>query len=162
MSGRRRGPPPVFAALIALVVAGGLVALYVGTDRGSGSTGRSGPGTAGAYAFQVGKPGVGQSAPPVRLASTAGGTFDLASQQGHTTLLYFQEGLTCQPCWDQLADIQKHAAAFKAAGVDTIISVTTDPLDALRQRSPTKGSRSRCFPIRTSRSRRHSKQTATA
>src|SRR5260370_18568734 len=73
-------------------------------------------------------------APAIQLPSTAGGTFDLASQRGKTVLLYFQEGLTCQPCWDQLKDIQSNIGQFHALGIDTIVSITTDPLDALHQK----------------------------
>jgi peroxiredoxin Q/BCP len=110
-----------------------LLAIYLSAG-GNGAGKASGSRAAGAYTFRVGKPGPGDTAPNLRLASTAGGTFDLAAQRGHTTLLYFQEGLTCQPCWDQISDIQKHAAAFKAAGVDQIVSITTDPLSDLRQK----------------------------
>jgi len=116
-----------------------LLAVYLSAGGNDAGTGRGGSSTAGAYAFRVGTPGPGAAAPPVQLASTAGGTFDLAAQRGHTTLLYFQEGLTCQPCWDQLKDIQKHAAAFKAAGVDEVVSITTDPLGDLRQKVTDEG-----------------------
>ena len=60
--------------------------------------------------------------------------FDLASLRGKTVLLYFQEGLTCQPCWDQLKDIESQSNAFHALGIDMIVSITTDPLDALKQK----------------------------
>jgi peroxiredoxin len=102
-----------------------------------GST--AGTGQAGQYAFQVGSPGPGAQAPTIQLPSTAGGTFDLASQRGKTVLLYFQEGLTCQPCWDQLKDIQSNIGQFKALGIDTIVSITTDPLDALQQKVADEG-----------------------
>jgi len=103
--------------------------------------GRPSAGTdqAGKYTFQVGSPGVGEMAPAIQLWSTAGSTFDLASQRGKTVLLYFQEGLTCQPCWDQLKDIQSNISQFKALGIDTIVSITTDPLDALRQKVSDEG-----------------------
>src|SRR6266704_3453257 len=63
---------------------------------------------AGQYAFQVGSPGPGEPAPEIRLPATDGSTFDLAAMRGKTVLLYFQEGLSCQPCWDQLKDIQSN------------------------------------------------------
>jgi len=94
---------------------------------------------AGKYAFQVGVPGPGQQAPPITLPSTAGDTFDLASLHGKTVLLYFQEGLTCQPCWDQLKDIQSNSNQFHALGIDTFVSITTDPLDALQQKVANEG-----------------------
>src|SRR5713226_1631118 len=91
----------------------------------------SGPGQ---YKFAVGAPGPGQQAPEIRLPSTQGGTFDLASMRGKTVLLYFQEGLTCQPCWDQLKDIDTHMSEFKSLGIDQVVSITTDPLDQLTQK----------------------------
>jgi len=92
-----------------------------------------------AYSYQVGQPGPGQPAPPVDLAATAGGTFNLAAQRGKTTLLYFQEGLTCQPCWDQLKDLDTHLSQLRALGVDQLVSITTDPLDALRSKVSDEG-----------------------
>ncbi len=97
-----------------------------------------GPG-AGQYRFAVGSPGPGAQAPPIRLASTQGGTFDLASMQGRTVLLYFQEGLTCQPCWDQLKDIDDNMAQFKALGIDQVVSITTDPIGQIQQKVTDEG-----------------------
>ncbi|MEU0108450.1 peroxiredoxin family protein [Streptomyces sp. NPDC006251] len=76
--------------------------------------------------YDVGSPGIGQSAPGFTLASSAGDTQSLAAYKGKTVLLYFQEGLTCQPCWDQIKDLEKSAAQVKAAGIDQVLSVTTD------------------------------------
>ncbi len=59
--------------------------------------------------------------------------------RGKTVLLYFQEGLTCQPCWDQLKDIDAHLSEFPALGIDTVVSVTTDPLDAIKQKVADEG-----------------------
>jgi peroxiredoxin Q/BCP len=120
----------VGAAVIALAV------IFFVFNQGGSS---AGTGQAGKYAFQVGSPGVGEMAPAIQLWSTAGSTFDLASQRGKTVLLYFQEGLTCQPCWDQLKDIQSNISQFKALGIDTIVSITTDPLDPLRQKVSDEG-----------------------
>jgi peroxiredoxin Q/BCP len=94
---------------------------------------RSGP--VGKYAYQVGRPGPGAMAPPIRLSTTRGGTFDLATQQGKTVLVYFQEGITCQPCWDQLKDIEKSFSQFRAAGIDTLVTITVDPVDLLKQKA---------------------------
>jgi len=91
--------------------------------------------SAGKYAFQVGKPGPGAQAPSIRLPSTRGGTFELASLRGQRVLLYFQEGIMCQPCWDQLKDIESNIERFRALGIDAVVSVTTDPIDALKQKA---------------------------
>ncbi|HEV8651383.1 MAG TPA: peroxiredoxin family protein [Actinomycetes bacterium] len=91
-------------------------------------------GGAGRGGYQVGSPGPGQPAPPVRLPTTGDGTFDLGAQRGKTVLLYFQEGLGCQPCWNQLTDIEANQAKFHALGIDQVASITTNPLDALKQK----------------------------
>ena len=111
-----------------------LAAIYV-LNRPSGS----GSGSGGEYVFAVGSPGVGEQAPPIQLPSTDGDTFDLSSVQGETALLYFQEGLMCQPCWDQLVDIESEMDRFRALGIDRIVTITTDPLDALRQKVVDEG-----------------------
>ena len=90
---------------------------------------------ASGYPYQVGKPGPGAMAPPIRLPTARGGTFDLAAQQGKTVLIYFQEGLTCQPCWDQLKDIEKDFSQFRQAGIDRLVTITVDPIDLLKQKA---------------------------
>jgi peroxiredoxin len=95
--------------------------------------------TGGSFAFEVGQPGPGAQAPDIRLDSTVGGTFDLESMRGETVLLYFQEGLTCQPCWDQLVDIQKQLDGFTTLGIDEVVSITTDPIDQIQQKVSDEG-----------------------
>lgn len=132
--------------IAAVVVGGAIIALGVifflnstGGSSGSSTSTSTGTGLTGKYAFQVGSPGPGEQAPPITLPSTAGGTFDLASLHGKTVLLYFQEGLTCQPCWDQLKDIQSNIGQFHTLGINQIVSITTDPLDALNQKVADEG-----------------------
>mgnify|MGYP001450548291 CR=1 FL=1 len=103
------------------------------------STGGGSSSGAGSYAFQVGSPGPGRLAPPIQLASTQGGQFDLSAQHGKTVLLYFQEGLTCQPCWDQLKDLDGAMTQLKSLGVSELVSVTTDPLGNLKQKASDEG-----------------------
>ncbi len=123
-------------ALLAIAVAAG--GLYAATSsRQSGSTASGG---SGQYVYQVGSPGPGMEALALDLPSTAGGTFSLASYKNKgQVLLYFQEGLTCQPCWDQLKAIQADAPKFEALGILAIVSVTTDPLDLIRQKVKDEG-----------------------
>lgn len=94
---------------------------------------------AGHPAFVVGKPGPGEVAPTFSLASTAGGNLDLSSLRGKTVLLYFQEGVDCQPCWDQLRDMEKDWSAFQGLGIDQMVSITGDPLSALKQKVTDEG-----------------------
>ncbi|MBW3603051.1 MAG: peroxiredoxin family protein [Actinobacteria bacterium] len=125
----------VTAAVVGIVAVAGLAVVYV-TSGGSRAGGTA---EAGEYAFAVGDPGPGEQAPAFELPSTTGGTVALDDYRGETVLLYFQEGLMCQPCWDQLTDIEARWADFQAAGVDRIVSVTTDPLDALEQKVELEG-----------------------
>lgn len=109
-----------------------LAAIFALTSLGGGSA-------ASAYAYRVGQPGPGQAAPPIDLASTTGGTFNLGAQRGTTTLLYFQEGLTCEPCWTQLKALDSHLAQLRALGISRLVSITTDPLDALKSKVSDEG-----------------------
>ena len=118
---------------VAIVLLGAIYFLNAG--NGSPTSANS----PGRYPFAVGNPGPGEQAPPIRLQSTDGTTFDLASLRGKTVLLFFQEGLTCQPCWDQIKDIESHIGQFQALGIDKIVSITTDPLDAITQKVADEG-----------------------
>ena len=128
----RRGAWVLFA--IPLVV-GGLYALTtLGKGGGSGGGGGASHG-GGDYPYAVGTPGPGDPAPPLTLPSTSGGTFDLASYRGkQQVLLFFQEGLTCQPCWDQLQSLQNDLPKFRALGIGPIVSITTDPIGQIEQK----------------------------
>ena len=118
---------------VAFVLLG--VIYFLNAGSGSPSSANS-PGT---YPFAVGSPGPGEQAPLIRLQSTDGSTFDLAAQRGRTVLLFFQEGLSCQPCWDQIKDMESNTGQFRALGIDTMVSITTDPLDALKQKVADEG-----------------------
>lgn len=84
--------------------------------------------------YVVGDPGPGKKAPALNLQATNGKTVDLADYQGKRVMLYFQEGIGCQPCWDQIRDLEKDPAKLKAAGVDEVLSVTTSPLALITQK----------------------------
>ena len=131
MARRRRGLGPVIIAMIVGVAIIALGVIFFLNNQGGSSTGT---GQAGQYPFQVGSPRPGESAPEIRLPATGGSTFDLAAMRGKTVLLYFQEGLTCQPCWDQLKDIQSNISQFHALGIDQVVSITTDPVNAVQQK----------------------------
>jgi peroxiredoxin len=94
---------------------------------------------AGAYPYQVGSPGAGQAAPGFTLAASTGGNISLSQFRGKTVLLFFQEGLTCQPCWDQITDLQEHAAQLKAAGIGQVVSITSDPIGAITTKARDMG-----------------------
>jgi len=128
--------------VIAGLGAGVLVlgAIFALSNTGGGGVPRGAKATqAAAYPFAVGDPGPGSAAPPVELASTTGARFSLAAQKGKTTLLYFQEGLGCQPCWDQIKDIESQWSGFRAAGIDQMVSITTNDLANLRRKARDEG-----------------------
>jgi len=141
----------IAAAVIALIIGTGYAIYATGllANRSLGSTATKSPGMAmdmgpakpatlgnAQYPYAVGDPGVGAMAPAINLKSSSGGTFDLSAYAGkQQVLLYFQEGLTCQPCWDQIVAIQKDMPAFHALGVDTIVSITNGPYAQLAQKA---------------------------
>jgi len=125
-------------SLAVVVVA--VVGLYFLSSYHHSSPGTSGAAGSSAYPYAVGSPGPGQKAPDVNLPATSGGSFNLASYRGRKpVLLYFQEGLTCQPCWDQISAIQKDDAKFRALGIGPIVSITTDPLGEITQKAHDEG-----------------------
>ena len=129
----KRGVAGVVAA--AVVGLGAIFAVSAGGGKGGGDAQATSGGGGGKYAFAVGNPGPGKPAPELRLPSTAGGTFDLAAQRGKTTLLYFQEGLMCQPCWDQIKDLERDPGQLKALGIDQMVSITGNELEDLRTKA---------------------------
>ncbi|MCZ4102797.1 MULTISPECIES: peroxiredoxin family protein [Streptomyces] len=111
--------------VLAAVLTGALYAVFTRSTSASG-----GPG-----GYEIGKPGPGTAAPAFTLDASTGKKISLADYQGKTVLLYFQEGLTCQPCWDQMKDLEKQAAKVKAAGIDQVLSITTDPADLITRKT---------------------------
>lgn len=124
---KARGRPTRTVKIVAAVIIGiaALGAIYWWNNSGDPNAGK--------YAFAVGSPGPGQPAPPIRLPATSGDVFDLAKLRGQTVLLYFQEGVTCQPCWNQIRDIDANLAEFRALGIDTVVTIAADPVSALKQ-----------------------------
>lgn len=111
--------------IVVVGVIGGLFAAFKSGSKASNPTGGSG------LTYIVGSPGPGVVAPPVKLPITSGGTFDLAAYRGQRVLLYFQEGVTCQPCWTQLQAIDANLSLFKTLGISHIESISIDPISAL-------------------------------
>ncbi|MFF4756422.1 peroxiredoxin family protein [Streptomyces sp. NPDC002514] len=119
---RRKLRNGAITAVVLLAMIGGLYAVFHKSEQSSAS------------GYEVGSPGVGQTAPAFSLASSSGATASLAAARGKTVLLYFQEGLTCQPCWDQIRDMEKSSTKVKAAGIDEVLSITTDPADLVARK----------------------------
>jgi peroxiredoxin len=134
-SGRTRTAAPkrtrrtLWVALAASAVAiAALFGIYASAAPDAGE-----PSTAGKINYITAEP-VSGPAPQMQLPSADGSTFDLADLRGQSVLLYFQEGLMCQACWTQLSDLESAQAELKAAGVDKIVNVTTDPADLLARK----------------------------
>lgn len=124
------------AAVLALVL-GGLYALWRGAAPTSGDTpAQTSGGVYGTeqYPYQVGEPGAGEQAPGFTLESSTGEIVSLADYEGKNVLLYFQEGLMCQPCWDQITDLEQSEDELTAAGIDEVVSITVDPVDLITRK----------------------------
>jgi peroxiredoxin len=117
-------------------IAAGAAAAVAGLFVIFGNASHPGP---GGYPYQVGSPGPGRAAPAFTLSASTGGQVSLSQYRGKGVLLFFQEGLSCQPCWTQIADLEKHAAQLRAAGISQVISITTDPVGAITQKTRDMG-----------------------
>ncbi|MBI3430525.1 MAG: redoxin domain-containing protein [Actinobacteria bacterium] len=105
--------------------------LFVALALRPSSTGGGGA-TAGGYT--VGTPGPGVKAPNFSLPSTAGGTVQLSDYRGKSVLLFFHEGLGCQPCWDNIRDLENAKSKMKSAGIDKLVTITSNPLNLIAQK----------------------------
>lgn len=133
LSGTGRGMRRVTTLMIAVVAVFAIAVLYL-VYRG-GHVGPSTRGSASGYRHVVGQPGTGDVAPGFTLTAANGKPMSLADYRGRSVLLYFQEGLSCQPCWDQIRDLEKNSDALHRAGVDAAVSITTDPADLIGRKS---------------------------
>lgn len=113
-----------------------LAIIYFANTRGAAGV-KSGQ--AGQYHFDVASPAVGAVAPDFALPATTGGTVRLSDFRGKSVLLYFQEGIGCEGCWTQMKDIQADMKDFQGLGIVTMLTVTTNPLDALKQKVADEG-----------------------
>lgn len=76
--------------------------------------------------------GVGSTAPNFTLQDVAGGTFTLSDSRGKSNvLLLFNEGLSCQPCLQQMHDLDGLNAQFSGMNV-LVVGVTPNSVDQLR------------------------------
>lgn len=132
-SGRRRASPGwVWSPVVALAVLGVLFAVF----RSNNTTVAS---SSGHSAYQVGTPGIGRQAPTFTLQASTGALISLQALRGKTVLLYFQEGVGCEPCWTQLQNLEADSRAVHAAGIDDIVSITTQPQNLLAQKAHDEG-----------------------
>lgn len=72
-------------------------------------------------------------APDFTLPATTGGTITLSDfRSKKNVLLYFHEGLSCQPCWEQIPELEKAMPEFEKMNV-TLLSLALDPVDQWKQ-----------------------------
>ncbi|MFJ8814816.1 peroxiredoxin family protein [Amycolatopsis thermoflava] len=129
----RRDPsrrPVIVGVLVTVLAVTVLYLIY------QGSQGKQNTATGGGSGFKhvAGQPGIGTAAPAFTLTSDTGKQVSLADFRGKNVLLYFQEGLSCQPCWDQIRDLEQNKAALTGAGVTEVVSITTDPATLIGQK----------------------------
>lgn len=123
----------VAAGVIAAVA--GLFLIYQGSANPKPTTNAE----AASTTYDVGSPGLGDPAPEFALPSTDGSTVKLSDYSGESTLLYFHEGLGCQPCWDQIRDLEMAPSALQEAGIDSLVTITSGPADLIAQKMADDG-----------------------
>ena len=84
--------------------------------------------------YDIGRPATGETAPAFTLPDNSGRQISLKDYRGKSVLLYFQEGLTCPPCWDQMSVLEKEPQQLSAAGIDAVVSITTDPVNLIARK----------------------------
>jgi peroxiredoxin len=74
----------------------------------------------------------GEKAPEFALTSVNGTSFNLSSYLGKSdVLLFFNEGLSCSPCLQQMVDIDRNYSTFGGMGI-TVVSITTNSMSDMR------------------------------
>ena len=74
----------------------------------------------------------GEKAPEFTLVSVNGSSLNLSKYLGKSdVLLFFNEGLSCSPCLQQMVDIDRNYSAFSEMGI-TVASITTSSMSDMR------------------------------
>ena len=80
-----------------------------------------------------------ETAPAFTLPTVAGEQVSLSDHVGrHNTLLYFSEGIGCDPCFDQIVDLEEDWIRFAALDVQ-LVSVMVDPMEKLKAEIDSRG-----------------------
>lgn len=86
----------------------------------------------------IGQP-LTEAAPSFALPTVSGSTFSSADHLGeHALLLFFNEGMGCGPCFDQIVDLEADWQQFEALDLQ-LVSVMVDPMDALEAEIQARG-----------------------
>lgn len=82
-----------------------------------------------------------EPAPPFSLPTISGEQFVSRDHIGqHALLLFFNEGIGCGACWDQIVDLEADWERFDVLGIQ-MVSVMVDPLDQLQLEAEDRGIR---------------------
>jgi peroxiredoxin len=127
------GPPRSTLIGAALITVLAVVVLYL-VFQNSQATPDASAGGSG-YKHVAGEPGIGATAPGFTLPSSSGGEVSLADYSGESVLLYFHEGLMCQPCIDQITDLEANEAALEKAGVEEVVAISHDPINQVARKA---------------------------
>ena len=122
-----------------LVLFGGafvlLALLYLGPIRGYNSTSSDASASSGKADDPRIKLVAGQVAPDFSLPDVNGTTFRLSEARANgNTLLFFQEGVACPACFQQMRDLQREDAKLRALET-SLITITGDSLSDLKAAS---------------------------
>ena len=132
---RRRIRNILITAGVVLLAVAGLYAI----SRASSHPESQGARASGEHEYAVGTPGPGDKIIDFTLPSTTGETVSTADFKGKTVLTYWHEGLGCQPCWDQIRDLEANSKSLKDAGIDELVTITSGPVDLIAQKMTDEG-----------------------
>lgn len=118
----------IVTAVIVVFAVAGLYAVHQNSHDKHGAT------AGGGFKHVEGQPGMGSMAPAFTLTSATGQRVSLSDFRGKNVLLYFQEGLMCEPCWTQIKDLEQNKTALQTEGIDAVVSITTDQANQLSRK----------------------------
>jgi peroxiredoxin len=118
-------------AIVVLLITSLIIAKRSGNSTGVGQK--------SAFPYAIANPASGAIAPDSTLPSSKGGTIKLSDYHGKTVLLFFHEGIGCQPCWDQIRDLEYDKAKLKSAGIDQLLTITSGPTRLIAQKMADDG-----------------------
>jgi peroxiredoxin Q/BCP len=75
---------------------------------------------------------INQPAPAFTVTDVRGRSLSLADYKGKNLIVLFYIGHTCQPCFQQLGELQKSLAEIRAMGAEVIAIASRDQQDVLK------------------------------
>ena len=112
----KRGPTPTAVTTLVLLGVAAIVGFMLFTTAQDDGAARA-----------------GSSASAFSLPSTDGKTVSLSDFAGKPVLLYFSEGVGCDGCWYQVAELEKNPAVLSDRGISLLPIVMNTPEDTRRE-----------------------------